>query len=99
ELLRYKLSWSTACTNELRCFTSSILQHPCMTYKFVNFPALGQGPPQAHIHQPHEAACRIKWVTGHEPLTPALDDVVLVTPPNGVTGRTDAEYGAGTCHP
>lgn len=51
------------------------------------------------IHQPHEAACRIKWVTGHEPLTPALDDVVLVTPPNGVTGRTDAEYGAGTCHP
>ncbi|MFF1918356.1 hypothetical protein ACFVYE_43975, partial [Streptomyces sp. NPDC058239] len=35
---------STACTNELRCFASSILQHPCMTCEFVNFPALGQGP-------------------------------------------------------
>lgn len=44
ELLRDKLSWRTACTNELRCSASKVLQLTCMTCENVNYPALGQGP-------------------------------------------------------
>lgn len=41
-----KLSWSTACINELRCAFASDLQRACMICESAHFPALGKAPPR-----------------------------------------------------